>query len=233
MLSVIIPTLNAAKTLPATFGALMDALVDGMISEVIITDGGSSDATSDLAETTGAIFISQETASRGGQQKAGASAAKANWLLFLHADTELETGWHEEVRGFISQHQAAPENAPAAAFRFALKDTGLKPALLTGLVRARCRCLHLPYGDQGLLISKALYEKLGGHAAIPLMEDVELIRRLPQPPHYFSARAFTSAERYKSEGYLRRGFSNLYCLTAYLRGKDPAIIRTWYDNTPA
>ncbi len=232
MLSVIIPTLNAEKTLPATFASLMSALVDGMISEVIIADAGSTDQTAALAETTGAVFLTTGKASRGYQQKQGAKAARSDWLLFLHADTELEEGWHQKALNFIGEASATPQNTKSvAAFRFALKDKGLMPALLTRLVHFRCWACHLPYGDQGLLISKKLYEEIGGHAAIPIMEDVDLLKRLPHHPVVLSARAFTSAERYQKEGYLKRSLRNLFCLTAFKLGVSPEKIREMYEPT--
>lgn len=236
MLSVIIPTLNAEKTLPATLAALMDALVAGMIKEVIIVDGGSSDRTKTIAEEAGASLIELGTPSRGGQQRSGAERAKADWLLFLHADTELEPGWHNEVSDFINAHMAQNPSLPltknhsVAAFRFALKESGGGPALLTGLVRLRNRLLHLPYGDQGLLISKSIYQQAGGHKPIPIMEDVDLLQRLKVKPARLKSRAFTSADRFRKDGYIKRSLRNLACLTAFYFGTPPEKIKTWYET---
>lgn len=233
MLSIIIPTLNAGRTLPATFAALMPALIDGMISEVIVADGGSTDQTEQIAESCGANFIQSPKAGRGEQLATGAAAAKSSWLLFLHADTELEDDWHEEVRDFIKKEEQK-DTQNTAAFTFALQDKGLKPALLERLVALRCRLFALPYGDQALLISAKTYQLVGGFAPLPIMEDVDLIHRLSDRlslrPTLFKSRAFTSAERYQQTGYLKRSLRNLYCLASYYRGIPAEKIKTVYDK---
>lgn len=226
MLSIIIPTLNAERDLPATFASLMPGLIDSMIKEVIITDGGSTDNTAEIASETGAEFITAPETGRGPQLAAGAARAKSDWLLFLHADTELEPGWHDEIRSFINEGQSAQ----SAAFTFALKDKGLKPALLQKLVAMRCRLFALPYGDQGLLISNKAYKAAGGYAALPIMEDVDFIRRLSPRPRLLKSRAFTSASRYQKSGYIARSMRNLYCLASYYRGVPAEKIRAVYDK---
>ncbi len=105
MISVVIPTLNAARHLPATFLSIFDAAIDGFVREVIVSDGGSTDATLKIADAAGATVIAGERG-RGLQLRAGAQAARGRWLLFLHADTALERGsgggspgLHAERRG--------------------------------------------------------------------------------------------------------------------------------------
>jgi hypothetical protein len=106
--------------------------------------------------------------------------------------------------------------AAAAAFRFALDDMGARPRLLEHLVALRCALLRLPYGDQGLLIPKRLYDEVGGFRQLPLMEDVDLVRRLGRRRlAILRSRAVTSAERFRREGYLRRSSRNLLCLALY------------------
>ena len=107
--------------------------------------------------------------------------------------------------------------AAAAAFRFALDDIGAQGrALLERLVALRCAALRLPYGDQGLLIPKRLYDEIGGFRPLPLMEDVDLVRRLGRRRIVMlQARAVTSAERFRRDGYVRRSARNLLCLTLY------------------
>jgi glycosyltransferase involved in cell wall biosynthesis len=92
MISVVIPTLNSEAGLPATLARLVPATVDGLVREVIIVDGGSSDGTRAIAELTGARLITAARG-RGTQLAAGAAKARFPWLLFLHADTGLEEGW--------------------------------------------------------------------------------------------------------------------------------------------
>ena len=96
--------------------------------------------------------------------------------------------------------EPTPNTAPnAAAFKFSLKDKGFAPQILTKLVALRCSLFSLPYGDQGLLISKQTYEACGGYPNFPIMEDTDIIRRLPAPVKILQSRAFTSAEKYKKE----------------------------------
>ena len=229
MLSIIIPTLNSAKELPATFASLMPALLEGAINEVIIVDGGSTDDTVKMADEAGAKILTPETKGRGPQLCAGAIAAKNQWMLFLHSDTELEEGWHVEATKFIKAENGITPNA--AAFKFSLKDKGLAPTILAKLVALRCALFSLPYGDQGLLISKQTYEASGGYPHFPIMEDTDIIRRLPAPVKILQSRAFTSAEKYKKEGYLKRSTRNLYCLAAYYRGLPPEKIYQIYTKS--
>lgn len=227
MISVIIPTLNAEKTLTATLASLIPALLEGLVREVIIVDGGSCDATLRIADEAGTQMISAARG-RGLQLAAGARAAKGPWLLFLHADTRLDRNWEVEAARFIDDYRQG--EGRAAAFRFALDDEGFKPRLLEALVWLRCRLLALPYGDQGLLIGKSAYQQLGGHRELPLMEDVDLIRRIGRTRlHLLRSRALTSAERYRREGYWRRSARNLTCLTLYYLGVAPEKILARYE----
>jgi hypothetical protein len=95
-------------------------------------------------------------------------------LLFLHADTVLEHGWQREVGSFIERIDRGEQPDCAAAFRFALDDLGPQPRMLERMVSWRCALFRLPYGDQGLLMPKRLYDELGGFGSMPLMEDVDL-----------------------------------------------------------
>jgi glycosyltransferase involved in cell wall biosynthesis len=153
---------------------------------------------------------------RGTQLAAGAERARFPWLLFLHADTVLEPGWESEASAFMLRIDLGTRRASAAAFRFALDDTGMKPRMLERLVALRGGVLRLPYGDQGLLIPKRLYVELGGYRPLRIMEDVDLVRRLGRRRLVvLRARAVTSAERFQRAGYLRRSARNLLCLTLY------------------
>lgn len=213
MISVVIPTLNSEAHLPAALRALFDAAIDGLVSEVIVSDGSSTDLTRDIAEAAGAVLIAGER-SRGQQLRRGAAAARKPWLLFLHADTVLAPGWEVAAKTLI-----ASGGETAGVFRFRLDDRGFWPWLLERLVALRCALFRLPYGDQGLLISRALYNAVGGFAALPLMEDVDLVRRLGRRRIVMlNATAVTSADRFRREGYLRRSARNLCCLFLYFGG---------------
>ena len=163
---------------------------------------------------------------RGAQLAAGAETASTEWLLFLHADTVLAKGWTEEVAGFC----ADPGNRErAAVFRFALADDAPAARRLERIVDWRTRVLGLPYGDQGLLIQRAFYQSLGGFRALPLMEDVDLVRRIGRRRlHLFHSAAVTSAARYQRDGYSLRPARNLLCLLLYFAQVPPSLIARIY-----
>jgi rSAM/selenodomain-associated transferase 2 len=223
MISVVIPALNAERRLGRTLHSLLQAAVDGLVSEVIVTDGGSQASPPRIAEEWGARIVSSRKG-RGVQLAAGAAEARKPWLLFLHADTRLAPGWEDEAERFMRRNDGC-----AAAFRFRLADEGLKPRLIERAVALRCALFGLPYGDQGLLIRRTLYEKLGGFRPLPIMEDVDLLRRLGRRRlRLMRAHAITSAERYRKDGYFRRALRNLGCLALFYSGVSPARIERLY-----
>lgn len=224
MLSIIIPTLNSNLSLGRTLDAIA-AAKSKIFCEVIVADGGSIDETRFTATKGEAIFLEAQRG-RGRQLADGAAAAAGDWLLFLHADTRLGAGWAPAVEAFI----ADPENRfRAGYFRFALDDEATAARLLEYAVAGRSRLFGLPYGDQGLLIGRGFYERLGGFKRIPLMEDVDMVRRIGR--RHLAALgvvALTSAERYRRDGYLRRPLRNLFCLGLYSVGVSPNRIDTLY-----
>ena len=221
MLSIVIPTLEAGACLERTLRAVADP---GFPVDLIVADGGSTDATLDVAARFGARTLTAPRG-RGAQLAAGAGAARGEWLLFLHADTVLEAGWRAAVTGF-----AIPQNRfRAAVFTFALDDQGPQARRLERMVAWRTRVLGLPYGDQGLLMSRDFHGDLGGFRPLPLMEDVDMIRRVGRKRlTALDVKAVTSAERFRRQGYVRRSTLNLTCLGLYLLGVPPARIERIY-----
>ena len=219
--SIVIATLNAAEELPACLEHLMEGLAAGLIRELVISDGGSGDATRAIAEATGAEWLSGPP-SRGGQLRRGCAAAKGDWLLVLHADTHLQPGW----AGAVAQHLQEGQGRPAH-FRLRFRAKGLMPAWVAGWANLRARLFGLPYGDQGLLIRRDVYEAAGGYPDQPLMEDVALVRRLKGLTGLPCA-ALTSAVRYQRAGWLRRGGRNLWTLTRYFLGVKPEKLASTY-----
>jgi rSAM/selenodomain-associated transferase 2 len=218
VLAIVIPTLNAARTLPATLIACAEAG-----APVVVADGGSTDATLPVARAAGAMVV-QAPRGRGSQLAAGARAAPGDWLFFLHADTHLAPGWAAEARRFMAEQ---PDRAGYG--RFALDDDSPAARRLERRVAWRCRALALPYGDQGLLISRALYEEVGGFRPLPLMEDVDLVRRLGRTRlRALPVAAVTSAERWRREGWRRRSARNLFCLSLWFLGVPPRVIARLY-----
>jgi rSAM/selenodomain-associated transferase 2 len=189
--------------------------------EILVVDGGSQDGTPDLAEAAGARLVRAERG-RGVQLRAGAEAARGDWLLFLHADTRLSPAWRDAVAAHVAGYPDRP-----ACFRFRLDDRAWQARVIESGVTLRVRLLRLPYGDQVLLVSRALYERTGGYRPWPLMEDVDLVRRLGRPS-LLAVDAITSAERWRRDGWARRSALNLLCLTLYGLGVPPERIVPLY-----
>jgi rSAM/selenodomain-associated transferase 2 len=228
MISVVIPTLNAESGLAASLSALVTATVEGLVREVIVVDGGSSDRTLVIADQAGARIVTSERG-RGRQLAAGAAVARFPWLLFLHADTVLDPGWEREVAALIERVEVGERPETAAAFRFALDDLGVLPRMLEAGVGLRSSLLRLPYGDQGLLVPRRLYESIGGFRELPLMEDVDIIRRLGRRrTMILRTRAVTSAVRFRRDGYVPRITRNLTCLALFYLRVPPHLIARLY-----
>jgi rSAM/selenodomain-associated transferase 2 len=219
-ISVVIPTLNAAAHLTATLRPVGD-----YVDDVIIADGGSIDDTCELAASSGARIVPSEKG-RGQQLGTGAAAATGDWLLFLHADTVLPDTWGADVSAFT----ADPANADrAAVFTFALDDPSSQARRVERLVAWRTRRLGLPYGDQGLLISRRHYDRIGGFRPMPLMEDVDIVRRIGRANmDVLDTRAVTSADRYRRGGWWGRPIRNTFCLALYFLRVPPRILVRLY-----
>jgi rSAM/selenodomain-associated transferase 2 len=221
-LSVVIPTLDVGEALP---GALAVLSGSRLIHEIIVSDGGSRDDTVAIAAAAG-VRVVTGSRGRGTQLIAGAAVATGEWLLFLHADCRLGPDWEEATNEFIARPGISGH---AGYFIFALDDADPAARRVERIVAWRCRALGLPYGDQGLLIARSLYDAVGGFAPLPLMEDVDLVRRLGRrrlAP--IAAKALSSARRYRREGYLRRPLRNLLCLSLYFAGVPPRRITRLY-----
>lgn len=218
-LDIVIPTLNAAATLPA----VLDAVGGG--AGVIVADGGSTDATPAVAAAAGAAVVAAPRG-RGTQLAAGAAAGRAPWLLFVHADTRLGPGWRDAV----GRHRARTDSVGRAGyFRLRFDSPAPLARRWERAVAWRSRVFGLPYGDQGLLIARAFYDRLGGFRPLPLMEDVDLVRRIGRGRLVaLDADAVTSAARYERDGWLLRPARNLACLSLYCAGVPPRLIRRLY-----
>jgi rSAM/selenodomain-associated transferase 2 len=221
-LDVVIPTLNEGAGLARTIAALR-----GLDSRVIVCDGGSTDQTLAVARLAGAATVSSEPG-RGRQLAAGAAVGTAPWLLFLHADTLLDDTGLDCLRRFVSE----PRNGERAGyFRLRLASPARQARRVERLAGWRCRSLGLPYGDQGLVLARSFYQRLGGFRPMPLMEDVDLVRRIGRRRLVMlPADALTSARRYERDGWLKRPLLNLSCLALHFAGVPPGLLRDLYGR---
>jgi hypothetical protein len=162
---------------------------------------------------------------RGTQLAAGVVAATHPWLLLVHADTRLDPAWREAVRTHIERRPNL-----AGYFRLGLDSEHPRARRLERAVGWRCQVLALPYGDQALLIHRDLLAAVGGIRPLPLMEDVDLVRRIGRERLApINATAITSAQRWEREGWRRRSARNLFCLSLFLAGVPPRHILRLYQ----
>jgi len=219
--SVVIPALNEeAHVAEAVRSVREDA-------EVIVVDGGSTDATRRVAAEAGAAVM-VTAPGRGLQLAAGARAAGGGWLVFLHADTRLEPGWADALR-------TLPAAIVGGAFRFALDPSRRAYSWLEAGVALRCRLFRLPYGDQGVFARRGAYDAVGGFQPLPLMEDVDFVRRLGRAGllAFPAVRAFTSARRFERRGAAATSLRNLGLLALYAAGCDPGRLARLYAGDGA
>ncbi len=219
--SIVVPTLNEASRI----GALINALrVPG--TEVIVADGGSTDETREIAAAHGAR-VTLAPRGRGPQMNAGAAIARGLCLLFLHADTTLPKDFPRIV--IETLHDPA---VSLGAFRFQLDRKGALLRAVELAVRFRCAVFRMPYGDQAFFMRRRTFTQVGGFASIPLMEDIELVRRARKAGRVrmVDAVATTSARRWDAAGVLRMTAINQACVLAYSLGASPARLSAWRNR---
>ena len=225
-LSIVIPTLNAMPRLVDCLATLVAGLGAGLIRDVVVVDAGSDDQSPALALDMGCrvIQVGHNGRGRGQQLAAGAKAAKGDWLLFLHGDSVPLEGWIAACKSHIA---AAPHQA--AYFQLGFDDQAPSALRIAFWANWRARLFGLPCGDQGLLLSRALYEAVGGFRPIALMEDVDLVGKLGKSRlRFLPAAVETSAERYRKGGWWFVPLRNLTRLVAFLCGVSPERIKSWY-----
>lgn len=218
-LSIVIPALNES----ALIARAVDRVL-GCAHEVIVVDGKSSDDTATEARRAGAQVVSA-AGTRGSLLNLGAWHATGDVLLFLHADTLLPDDFVESVYATVLRGEVA-----GGAFSFAIEHPALKYRMVEILTNLRSRALRLPYGDQGLFMSRATFHRLGGFSELPIMEDFELVTRLRRRGQVVTLpqTARTSARRWQSLGLVRTALINQRMLWNYHQRCDPDTLRRLY-----
>jgi rSAM/selenodomain-associated transferase 2 len=223
-ITVVIPVLfdaEAASALLASLPATPDV-------DVIVVDGAADPRLEAIVARHRRAVLRRAPVGRACQMNAGAVSATGEWLLFLHADSTLPAGWLPAIR-------TLDDEVIGGWFPFALDDSAWQARVIERLTAWRVKHLNLPYGDQGLFVRRRTFDALGGFRELPLMEDVEFVRRLvragrvvelPMPLR-------TSARRWRHDGWFRRSTKNLLLVSLYFVGVKPERLARWYrPSTP-
>jgi rSAM/selenodomain-associated transferase 2 len=220
-LSIIIPTLNEERLLG---GAL--ASLSSLPHEIIVVDGESKDGTVEVARKYASVVL-DSTRGRGIQQHVGACHAQGDVLLFLHADTWLPKGFEKTIERTLSDPKTV-----FGAFHLGHHPSKAFLNLVALMANLRSHVLKMPYGDQGLFMRRSIYFRAGGFKDLPLMEDVDLVRRLNKIGKFklVKAKARTSARRYDRNGIVYTTVRNWSLIIRYLLGQSPERLHRLYSD---
>ncbi|MGE5789267.1 MAG: TIGR04283 family arsenosugar biosynthesis glycosyltransferase [Syntrophaceae bacterium] len=224
--SVIIPVLRETQPLDSLIDHLLQ-IADGVPVEMIIVDG-SPDGESIKAISREGVTLLAAPAGRARQMNAGAAAAKGDCLLFLHADTRLPQGAFRRIEETLSDG-----NHVAGAFDLRYSSERLSMRLIARVACLRSRLTRIPYGDQAQFFRRDYFEKICGFADIPLMEDVEIMRRIKERGDRIAIlpeAVATSARRQEKEGVVYCTLRNWTIITLYLLGMPPERLVRFYKN---
>lgn len=225
MICAIIPTYNASGPL----GGILRQL-SGQVDRIVVSDCGSTDDTIVCAVEHGAI-ITLGAKGRGQQLALGADwASGADWLLFLHADNKLPSNWRKSIAVHMRRHPKS-----VGYFRYRADAPGVWPRIMEFGVAMRCQWWGLPYGDQGLLIPRKIYDAIGGYPKQSLFEDVAIIDAICKTCGRDKLRPLkghmrVDISRYEKKGIWTKGWENLALLKAYRRGEDVEMLAKKYNE---
>ena len=221
-ISIIVPTLNEADNIVSTLDGLKPFRKDG--NEVIVVDGGSKDETVRLGTSLVDKNI-KSTPGRAQQMNVGAKQASGDILWFLHADTLVPDN-------AVQQIQHALENNKYQWGRFDIRLSGkqLQLRIVESLMNLRSRITGIATGDQGIFVRREVFESIGGFANIPLMEDLDISKRLKKHsrPYCLDTKLITSSRRWEENGILRTIFLMWRLRLAYTLGVKPEKLVNHY-----
>ena len=224
--SVIIPVLQESKRINQLIDHLHSLKAD-KDREIIVVDGSPERDTLEAIHSEQATKIVSEQG-RAQQMNAGATVAKGEVLIFLHVDTELPDGAFTKIASVMKQGAYV-----GGAFTLGIKSDKFVYRVLEYWVSIRCRLTRIPYGDQAIFIRRNYFEKIGGYSDIPLMEDVDLMRRIRvggDKIYIIPDRVATSARRWEQEGFMYVNLRNTAQLILYYLGFSPKTFARLYKN---
>jgi rSAM/selenodomain-associated transferase 2 len=221
-LSIVVPALDEAENLRTLLPALARECPD---AEVLVVDGGSRDDTGAVVAGAPGVRLLRSPRGRARQMNAGAAAASGAVLLFLHADTRLPAG----AAGAVARALADPAVA-GGRFDVAFDNRGWRFRMIAALMNVRSRWSGIATGDQAIFVRRAAFEALGGYPEIPLMEDVELTRRLKRAGRLacLRLRVTTSARKWEREGVWRTIGLMWALRLLHFCGVAPERLHRWY-----
>ncbi|MFP3948984.1 MAG: TIGR04283 family arsenosugar biosynthesis glycosyltransferase, partial [Longimicrobiales bacterium] len=226
VLGIVVPTLNESRELPSLLDDLDDLAVP---HRVVVVDGGSGDGTPALARNRG-IDVRAAPRGRASQLNAGADVLDTPWLFFLHADVRLPRDARRALEAWL------PDADPGEVAFFRLRHDGDHwfYRLAEAVQWLRERGSGLVYGDQGLVIHRNLFDAVGGYPTLPVMEDVEIMRRIRRRgrPVRLPADVIASPRRYEREGRWLGWARNGILLSLHLLGVPARILARWYRPEP-
>jgi len=221
-ISIIIPTINEANNLPLLLSDLSSIQQE---CEIIIVDCGSEDKTIDIANIYGAKVFESKERNRGLQLNIGAKKSKGDWLIFLHADTRLSHDWFRKTSSVLKA-----DNNYIYYFRFKINNKKIIFRVLEIFVNLRSQFFKQPYGDQGLIIHRTIYFKNNGFRKIPLMEDVDFLRRFNNKKNLkqLNLPIFISSRKWERTNIFLQAIKNWHFRRRWLKGESLKSIYSDY-----
>ena len=221
-ISIIIPTFNEANNLPLL---LSDLSIIQKQGEILIIDCGSVDKTIDIANIYGAKVYKSKERNRGLQLDIGAKNSSGDWLVFLHADTRLTHDWFTKIKSVLEGNKNY-----IYYFKFRINDKKIIYRVLEILVNFRSQYFKQPYGDQGLIIHRSIYFENNGFRNIPLMEDIDFLRRLKNKKDLkkLNLPIFTSSRKWERTNILLQALKNWNFRRRWLKGESIKSIYSDY-----
>ena len=224
-ISIIIPTYNESQHLPLL---LSDLSIINEEIEIIIVDCNSKDKTRDIANIYRTNILISKEKNRGLQLNIGAKKARGNWFIFLHADSRLSQDWLKKVKSVIKEDEKF-----IYFFKFKISNEKIIYRILEFFVNIRSTICKNPYGDQGLMIHRTTYFKNKGYKKIPLMEDLDFIKRLKNkvPLRMLNTSIYTSCRKWEKTNIIFQAFKNWNFRKRWLKGESiKSLYCDYYKN---